>query len=260
MNIRTSKGKSIGLLISLLLTAAVFMILMLNLIHAPMSVSARSADIFNPACGAATLDGHVDPVEWSSASTKTFQMISPGGAAPFTATLYVMSSGLNLYMGITINDDEFSTVGNYLPSGDSIVIIFDGDLSGSVIELNNNVLGLSAGLPQFEDRYIYDTQYGSNQVDLLGGGMANGAGAASRTDNLNHFELRFPLCSGDMLDFCVQPSDTLGFRLEYLDAEANGDFGSSQFYPGVSDTSEADIVIGQCSIPDMFLHLPLITK
>jgi len=82
-------------------------------------------------------------------------MISPGSADPFTATLYVMNSGSDLYMGITINDDEFSTAGTWLPSGDSFVINFDDNLSTSLNELNNNVLGLSAGLPQFEDRHIF---------------------------------------------------------------------------------------------------------
>jgi hypothetical protein len=140
------------------------------------------------------------------------------------------------------------------------VSIFDGDLSGSVNELNNNVLVISAGLPQFEDRYIYDITYGSNWIDPIGGGMANGEGAASRLGEMNHFELRFPLCSGDALDFCVHPSGTIGFRLEYLDAQANGDFGGTQFYPGTSDTSEANLVIAECAISGPSIHLPLIIK
>ena len=41
-----------------------------------------------------------------------------GAQIPFTATLYVMNSGYYLYMGITINDDEFTTSGTWLPKGD----------------------------------------------------------------------------------------------------------------------------------------------
>jgi hypothetical protein len=260
MKTTNSKGKSIVRVIILFLAIATFTTLVLSLYPVPMPVSAYSGDIFGPACGAAVMDGQVNPVEWSSASSQTFEMISPGGTPAFTGTLYVMNSGTNLYMGFTVNDDEFSTTGTWLPSGDSVVLIFDGDLSGSVNELNNNVLGLSAGLPQFEDRYIYDITYGSNQLDTLGGGMANGAGAASRTEGLNHFEFRFPLCSGDALDFCVHTSEALGVRLEYLDAQADGSFGGNQFFPGTLDTSEADILIGQCSVPDLFIYLPLINK
>jgi hypothetical protein len=52
----------------------------------------------------------------------------------------------------------------------------------------------------------------------------------------------------------------VGFRLEYLDAEANGDFGGTSFFPGLTNTSEADIVIGDCSIADIITHLPVILK
>jgi hypothetical protein len=52
----------------------------------------------------------------------------------------------------------------------------------------------------------------------------------------------------------------VSFRLEYLDAEANGDFGGSYFFPGNLNTSEADIVIGDCSIPDIDIYIPIIMK
>jgi hypothetical protein len=52
----------------------------------------------------------------------------------------------------------------------------------------------------------------------------------------------------------------VSFRLEYLDAEANGDFGGSYFFPGAANTSEADIVIGDCSIADIDTYIPIIMK
>ena len=52
----------------------------------------------------------------------------------------------------------------------------------------------------------------------------------------------------------------VGFRLEYLDAEANEDFGGSYFFPGNLNTSEADIVIGDCSIADIDTYIPIIMK
>lgn len=224
-----------------------------------ISGSAHSRDGFGPACGSAALDGVVNLDEWSSASTQTFQMVRPGGGTPFTATLYVMNSVHYLYMGITINDDEFSPYGQWLPRGDGFRIDFDNDHSGSLFALGDDALGISAGFPQFMDMYLYNLP-SSIRADVEGGGASNGAGAASRVDGLNHFELRHPLCSGDSLDFCLHPTEAVGFRLEYLDAEADGSFGGSQFFPGSSSTSEADIVIGQCSTPDLFTYLPLIHK
>jgi hypothetical protein len=260
MNIPTRKGKSIWRWIPMLLGIAAITVIVSILKTPPSHVSAHSGNIFGPACGEATIDGIVTPAEWSSASTQTFQMVSPGGAAPFTATLYVMNGGNYLYLGITINDDEFSTIGTWLPNGDGFRIDFDNDHGGTLFARYDDVLGMSAGAPQFEDGYIYDEVNHSSQADVKGGGTSNGTGAASRVGDLNHFELKHPLCSGDFLDYCLHPGDTIGFRLEYLDAQGDGSFGGSQLFPGQGNTSEADIVIGQCSVADFFVHLPLLMK
>jgi hypothetical protein len=187
-------------------------------------------------------------------------MYSPSGSAPFTVTLRVMNSRHDLYLGITINDDEFSTVGTWLPQGDGFRIDFDNDHSGTLFALGDDVLDVSAGSPQFGDAYIYSAPTKSARSDVQGGGTADGIGAASRVGGLDHFELRHPLCSGDSLDFCLHPGDVVGFRLEYLDAQADGSFGGSQLYPGSGDTSEADIVIAQCSAPHWLVYLPLMKK
>lgn len=255
MNIKNRKSRSSWVWISVLPIAAA---LLLYLEYGTIAVSARAADGFGPTCGSAVMDGIVDPQEWSDASMQTFQMVKSGAGEPFTATLHVMNSWAALYLGITINDDEFSPNGTWLPQGDGFRIDFDNDHSGSLFTVGDNVLNINAGSPQFDDGYIYIAT--SAQSDVNGGGTLNGTGAASRLGDLNHFELRFPLCSGDALDFCLHPGNSIGFRLEYLDAQANGDFGGSQFFPGREDTSEAAIVIGQCPISGALLHLPLIIK
>ena len=260
MGIVTMKERPVWLLASVLLVIVAFAVFVSGPIYSPIKVAAHSGDVFGPACGAATIDGVVSAAEWSGASTQTFQMYRPGGADPFTASLYVMNSGRYLYLGLAINDDEFSTIGTWLPQGDGFRIDFDNDHSGSLFALGDDVLDISAGSPQFEDDYIYNSATKSARSDVDGGGTSDGVGAASRVGGLNHFELRHPLCSGDSLDFCLHPKDTVGFRLEYLDAEADGSFGGSQTFPGSGNTSEADIVIGQCSIPDLFIYLPLIAK
>jgi hypothetical protein len=254
------KACRVGILIGVLVVMAAFAVLVLSVNPSPRSVSAHTNDAFGPACGAATLDGIVDPTEWISASSQTFQMVPPGSAVPFTATLYVMNSGHYLYMGITITDDEFSTSGTWLPQGDGFRIDFDNDRSGSLFALNDDVLGIAAGSPQFSDNYLYAAPTHSSQEDVRGGGTADGTGAASRVGGLNHFELKHPLCSGDALDFCRPATSIVGFRLEYLDAQGDGSFGGSQFYPGRYDTSIADIVIGTCSAADLFTYLPYLQK
>ena len=224
---------------------------------------AHSGDIFGPACGIAFVDGEVDETEWANAATQTFQMIVPGAGEPFTGTLKIMNGAYYLYYSFTVNDDEFTPQGDYLPEGDSIQIVFDNDHSGILFQLDDDVLDINAGNPQFYDNHIVGMPSpGSNQEDTLDGGTTDGDGAAQRISTLNHFEGKHPLCSGDGLDFCLHPGDTVGFRLNYLDAEGNGDFGSSQFFPGSSDTSVADIVIGDCValFPDLYIYLPLVVK
>ena len=255
-----SERSHIGHWISILTGIAACVLLISIPNHAPSSVSAHNSEAFGPACGAATIDGIVDPSEWVSASVQTFQMVPGGSADPFTATLYVMNSGYYLYMGLTVNDDEFTTYGNYLPQGDGFRIDFDNDHSGSLFALNDDVLNISAGVPQFRDNYLYAVPTHSSKEDVLDGGTADGAGAASRVGELNHFELRHPLCSGDSHDFCLHPADIVGFRLEYLDAQGDGSFGSAQYFPGYTDTSIEDIEISTCSAADLYTYLPLLRK
>jgi hypothetical protein len=260
MQYPTRNRKPIWLSIGILLLVAVFIILVFSVNDSSMDASAHANPVFGPACGKATMDGNVQTAEWSGASKKTFPMTAGSVTTTFTATLYVMNSGNYLYLGITINDNEFTTYGEFLSQGDGFRIDFDNDHSGSVEGLNDDVLVISAGSPQFHDSYVYNLT-GSSDSDTSGGGTSDGSGAASRINNLNHFELRHPLCSGDTLDFCLHPANVVGVRLEYLDAQADHSFGGTQFYPGTSNTSIADIVIASCSpLSDMYTYLPLVRK
>ena len=79
--------------------------------------------------------------------------------------------------------------------------------------------------------------------DGQGGGTEDGVAVASRLERLNHFEIRHPLCSGDSRDLCVEPGGMVGFRLEYLDGQADGSFGGTSYYPGFRTKNVANIVI-----------------
>jgi hypothetical protein len=119
-----------------------------------LSGNVYSQETFGPACGSAVIDGQIGSIEWSSASTKTFQIVGSQGS--MTATLRVMSSKNHLYLGITIDDDEFSTASEFLPYGDVITFKFDNKQSGDMNALNSDVLHVSAGQPQFQDANIYN--------------------------------------------------------------------------------------------------------
>jgi hypothetical protein len=258
MNTPTQKGISLWSYIAIILIIAGLTFSIVLLITSPIQAAALAAEPIVAGCGTATMDGVIDPVEWSGATRITSPMINSAGE-PFTIDLYVMNSGVDLYLAIAIDDDEFTLLGEYLPYGDGFRIDFDNDFSGTLFALNDDVLSIYAGGPQFEDQYIYNDGSHSCDIDELGGGLQNGAGAASRVGDFSHFELKHPLCSGDNLDFCLKAEDSIGFRLEYLDAEGNGDFGGSQYYPGSSDTSEAEIVISECTTY-IYTFMPLLSK
>ncbi len=231
--------------------------LLFSLGFPPCAFLARAVDVFGPACGSAVLDGIVDPSEWARAAAKTFQMVNPGNQKIFEATLRVMNDRTHLYLGLTINDDEFSTLGSANGEDDLFRIDFDNNHSGSLFTVGDEVLHIHAGSPHFSDNYINgDPVPSSSRDDISGGGTTDGAGGASRQGNLNHFELKHPLCSGDFRDFCLHPGDRVGFRLEYLDFVDEGIFTGSYLYPGIEDTSLADIVVAECPA----LYLPLIKK
>jgi len=69
----------------------------------------------------------------------------------------------------------------------------------------------------------------------------------------------YALCSEDTLDFCIKAESSIGFRLEYFDAEENGEFGGSQFYTGSTDTSEVELVISECATY-LYTFMPLLSK
>jgi len=135
---------------------------------------------------------------------------------------------------------------------------FDDNNSGSLFEVGENkVIGYSYD-PWIRDSYFYNTS-GSSDDDINDAGVANGTASSARHGDKNHFEISFPLCSGDTShDFCLQPGDIVGFRIIYYDAFNDTEFDyDPMFYPGTVDVySLALIEIGlPCNI-----YLPLIQK
>jgi hypothetical protein len=250
--------RRLSILIASIVLSTVITITYISLLSKSQDAYAHSGDVFVSACGTATIDGQVSAFEWISATTLTFQLVPVGAADVFTGTFHMMNGGAYLYFGFTINDNEYVTSAQYLIGGDSIRIDFDNDHSGSLYTIGDNVLFTYAGAPPFADYSIVGVPAPSSAAnDLLNGGSKDGQGASQRIANLNHFELRTPLCSGELLDFCLKAGDTVGFRLEYFDGGANGSFEGSHVYPDSGPNAEADLTIGACNIPDWLVFLPL---
>jgi hypothetical protein len=256
--IRASMRKWIPVWSSIGLAVLLGVFLFLN---APVPASAHVDEPILSTCGKAEIDGQVNTSEWSSAVQRSFETVT-AKPVPLSGTLYVMNTRNSLYIGITINDDEFTTSAPTVDRGDGFRIDFDNDHSGTLLALYDDALLVNAGLPQFDDLYVYNITHGSIQSDDLDGGSINGLGAAARVNSLNHFEVKHTLCSGDSHDFCLNPvsASTIGFRLEYLDAQSIDLFGGTYFYPDMSNTSEADIVIANCPLADYNVFLPMITR
>lgn len=225
--------------------------------HFIQYVSANSQPLFHPGYGTATIDGYIDPVEWATADSLSLPMYSAD--TPLTGTFYVMQTATDLYFGFTIDDDEFTldSVGKWGIYGDILTIDFDDNNNGTLFEAGENKFSVYSYDPWSWDAYFTGTGESSSE-DTNGGGANNGTGMSARHADKNHFEARFPLCSGDTgFDFCLQPGDTLGFRLEYQDAYLAPEFSlDNMYYPG----TEGFYSLALIETGDFHIYLPLILK
>ena len=228
----------------------------------PESVAAEPVPVLGPACGKAAIDGRIDPAEWGAAPVLQVTFVPGGQAEPLTGSVRVMNGAKYLYLAISIADDELSPLGQYLIGGDQFRIDFDNDHGGALFHVGDDVLSVHTVAPRFRDSHITGgNSTASSTYDEEAGGTDDGTGGAGRQGGMNHFELRHPLCSGDVLDFCLGPGDVVGIRLEYLDAEADESFGGSRYYPGYLDTSLFDIRVGACGqVADADLYLPKLLR
>jgi hypothetical protein len=222
----------------------------------PISVFADSSYLFHPGYGTPVIDGNVDATEWSDADTYTQVMY----ASTLTGTLYVLQDNTNLYLGFVIDDDELTTGSWYGMLGDTLEISFDDDNSGALYEIDENKIVIDPVTPYKDKHFTNDT--GSSGDDILQpGGQTNGQGFVTRQGDDNHFELSFPLCSGDTYDFCLSAGIVLGLQLHYSDFDANTAEPSptpfSSFLPGIEPTELVTIEIQDFSYS---VFLPLICR
>lgn len=218
-------------------------------------VWAASAHLFHPGIGEATIDGNIEVDEWAAADSYSLLMYN-SISSTHTGTLYVMQSQTDLYLGFTVDDDEFTTgfiSGLY---GDTLQFEFDDNNSGSLFEIGENKLSIFAADPWYRDAFVVNETGSSNTDESQPGGATHGAGMSGRHGSLNHYELRFPLCSGDAYDFCLFPGNILGLRVKYYDVEVTLDY-KAHLYPGVNNDNLVTIeIIGERNVN----YLALIMK
>ncbi len=176
-------------------------------------VSATSSYLFHPGYGTPIIDGNVETNEWAAADTYTQVMF--GSDTGLTGTLYVLQDRENLYLGFIIDDDELTLGDWYGLLGDTLEIDFDDNNSDTLFEVGENRVTIDAVTP-YRDAHFVNTS-GSSLEDA----QQDGNGNLARQGSYNHFELAFPLCSGDTDDFCLTGGSILGLQITYDDYDTN---------------------------------------
>jgi len=234
-----------------LITLAIFLSLM---VFNPPPASADSIEPTWMSCGYALVDGVIQDGEWLNESALPVTL--SGSEGEMAAIIYLMNNHDTFFLALQVADDELSYEGEWLPEGDAIRLDLDND-SSQAFDLLEDVLIVNAASPHFIDSHL-SVLPSSSQADEVAGGETNGSANASRQEEQNHFELQHPLCSGDPLDTCLQAGDLLTFRLEYLDAEADGSFGGSYYFP--DHTTTISWQVAECEVLTTSLYLPLSRK
>lgn len=248
---------SITSLAVVLVSALLFGALQISSPGAPGVVSAVTYPELYPNYGVATIDGQIHDLEWAAADSVPFTTEGPTAIA---GTFYVMQSQTDLYLGVKLLDDEFNQEYWYGLYGDTIFFDFDDDNSGELYDIGENRFISYAYAPWYRDDYFYkndDGGYSYADTSADPPGVNNGNGCAARHDDTNHYEVSFPLCSGDVYDFCLHPGDVVGLRVKYYDVYNDGELQAVVgFFPGQNLYSLVKIHISDFNL----LYLPLILK
>jgi len=219
--------------------------------------SRTSHHLFHPGFGVAVIDGYIEVAEWANADTYTLPMY-PDSPESMTGKLYVMQSQTDFYLAFEITDNEMTTTEKNGIYGDTLQFHFDDNDSGTLYEINENKLTLFSSGPLYTDQF-YVNNTGSSNYDITQvGGETNGAGMSGRHDGSNHFEVRFPLCSGDFYDFCLAPTDIVGLQIKYFDmfpVDQSVDY-DAYFYPAMGTGDLVTIEVQDIRTS----YLPLILK
>lgn len=197
-----------------LLVTPVFLILVFSSITIVRSQSNENTLVSKEALIQPTIDGVISSDEWGEASLTTiFQF--PTGTDYFvddnhTVNVYIMNDKKNLYIGITLDNEDYNTSDSY----DEMSIYFDSDHDG-IHDGSEDSKSIS-DLDEYED--FNSNADGSGTSD----GSRDGRGKATHSNHeigTYSYEFEIPLDSGDKNDISVSPGDSLGIFIEFYEFE-----------------------------------------
>ena len=188
-----------------------------------------------------TLDGEIGDTEWEEAAYRSFTLpgyylkdLSRAGSLEFEA--YVMSDEENLYIAVVVTGDEYDW-------DDLIMVTFDHSHDGNHEEGEDFKSMGNWGYGDNNQRYYVGDD---NENDLKHGGTTDGWCELTYDNNTKTYvaEFEIPLDSGDELDISVEPGDTIGFGIAYIDQLL--DYNETVIYGAPDDASVwANLVIGK---------------
>jgi len=178
--------------------------------------SAHVSDVSLTGFGTPTIDGVIGTAEWSAASTVAITVNLPtGGTTP--GTLYAMNDQNNLYLAVDYKKRAFSSV------NDQVSFQFDNDHAGGARVNCDDSFFLNT---KQNPNTFFDTVRTTDILSCPDGGGANfepldttvdgtndGSGAVTNDGTKTMFEFSHPLNSGDVNDFSLTDTSTVGFHV-----------------------------------------------
>jgi len=165
--------------------------------------------------GTPTIDGVIGAAEWSAAPTQAITVNLPGGGTT-SGTLYAMNDQNNLYLAVEYLKSGFSSV------NDQVSFQFDNDHAGGARVNGDDSFFLDT--IRIPPNTFFDTVRTNlppcppakpvancEPLDTTLGGTNDGSGAVTNDGTKTMFEFSHPLNSGDVNDFGLTDTSTVGF-------------------------------------------------
>ncbi len=192
-------------------------ILILGLIGYSQEAESHVAFTMFSGVGTPTIDGVIGAAEWSAVSPHAITVNLPGGGTT-SGTLYAMNDQNNLYLAVEYQKSGFSSV------NDQVSFQFDNDHAGGARVIGDDAFFLNTiqSPTTFSDTVrttitppcpAGGTIANCEPLDTTLGGTNDGSGAVTNDGTKTMFEFSHPLNSGDVNDFSLTDTSTVGFHV-----------------------------------------------
>jgi len=192
-------------------------IFILGLIGYSQEAESHVAPTMVSGVGTPTIDGVIGAAEWSAAATVAITVNLPAGGTT-SGTLYAMNDQNNLYLAVEYLKSGFSSV------NDQVSFQFDNDHAGGARVIGDDAFFLNTkqSPTTFSDTVrttvtppcpAGSTIAQCEPLDTTLGGTNDGSGAVTNDGTKTMFEFSHPLNSGDVNDFSLTDTSTVGFHV-----------------------------------------------